>query len=652
VFGEDVLSRRTDEGQLTVGPVDADYVVGPGDELLITAWGDIDVEYRLTVNRDGTIMVPLVGSTVVQGRTAGELTEYLRRRFQRVYPGLRPGGPSQLEVSLGRLRAMTVFVLGHVNRPGSFTVQSLASVMDVLSAAGGAIWRGSLRNVQVIRAGQTDTLDLYSFLLNGNLPKSVRLHHGDVVVIPPAERQVGIRGQVVRPAVYELRKDDTLDSLIAIAGRLTPFASNQDIQIERIVNREKILMLRASLDEADTLKLLDGDLVTILPVISRLYRTFTVTGEVWRPGQFPWQPGMRLADALASANGIRPDAFLGRIDVTRELANMRKTVLSVEVQGGTAISPSQNIEIMEFDSISVAPLEMEDPLYSVRVSGLVARPGKYPLRVGMRLKDLLFAAGGFLEPAQRDTVVLARWREGSSVSYRLSQELRVPVDTLWTRTQDDVMLKADDHVFVRRRREWLESETVSVLGEVEYPGEYRLLSKAQRITDIVRQSGGLRPTAFVDGAELRRVGSQIPRVAIDLEAAFRKPNSSNNAVLMDGDVLYIPPTPHTVTVLGVVGLQAQIIFVEGKKADYYVEQAGGYAERADRRRTIIVSMNGKAERAHRRFAFDPKVTRGSVIQVPAEEPTPKTAWGETIRDITTYLGALATTVLLITQVMK
>jgi protein involved in polysaccharide export with SLBB domain len=270
----------------------------------------------------------------------------------------------------------------------------------------------------------------------------------------------------------------------------------------------------------------------------------------------------------------------------------------------------------------------------------------------MRLKDLLFAAGGFLEPAQRDTVVLARWREGSSVSYRLSQELRVPVDTLWTRTQDDVMLKADDHVFVRRRREWLESETVSVLGEVEYPGEYRLLSKTQRITDIVRQSGGLRPTAFVDGAELRRVGSQIPRVAIDLEAAFRKPNSSNNAVLMDGDVLYIPPTPHTVTVLGVVGLQAQIIFVEGKKADYYVEQAGGYAEHADRRRTILVSMNGKAERAHKRFAFDPKVTRGSVIQVPAEEPTPKTAWGETIRDITTYVGALATTILLIMQVMK
>ncbi len=652
VFGQDVLSRRTDEGQVTVGPVDPDYIVGPGDEVLITAWGDIDLDYRLVVNRDGTISVPLVGSTVVQGRTAGELTEHIRRRFQRVYPGLRPGGPSQIEVSLGRLKMMNLFVLGHVKKPGSYTVHSLTTVMDVLVASGGATSRGSLRNIQVIRQGVTDTLDLYSFLLSGRLPRGIRLHHGDAVVVPPAERQVGIRGEVIRPAIYELRSCDTLDSLISIAGRLTPFASAQHVQIERIVDREKIILVRASLAEADTLTLLDGDLVTVLPVVSRLYRTFVVTGEVWRPGRFPWQPGMRLSDALALANGIRPDAFRGRIDITRELPNMRKTVLAVELPVGTSIPPSEDIEIMEFDSLYVAPLEIEDPLFSVRVSGFVARPGVFPLRVGMRLKDLLFAAGGFLSAADRDTVILARWRPGEVLSYRPSEERRVRVDTMWTRTGDDILLRPNDHVVVRQRKEWLEPEIVTVLGEVTYPGQYRLLSRNQRVTDVVRQSGGLRPTAFPEGAELRRPSDAIPRVAINLREAMRRPDSPHNPVLENGDILVVPPIPKTVSVTGAVGLPAQIVYVKGRKADFYIQQAGGYTERSDRGRTIIVSMNGRAERAHKRFWFDPKVSRGDAIQVPSEEPRPKTQWGETIRDITTYLGALATTVLLITQVIK
>lgn len=641
---------------LTYGPVGEDYPLGPGDELTLTLWGDAQLALTLMVSREGTVTLPDVGQVAVNGLPLGAARERIRISLARVYSGLRGANgrsTTSLSLSLGRLRSIQVFLLGHVVRPGGYTLSAVSRALNALYAAGGPTLTGSLRDVRIVRGGEVVAhVDLYDVILAGAGREMPRLENGDVVFVPPATRRVALAGPVRRSGLIELKDGEELRDLLRIAGGVLPEADLSRAQIDRITPPELRASLpgqgRIALDVAlaqvlagslADVPMLDADSLTVFELTQRRSNTVHLTGRgVVRPGVYQFRDGLTVSQLIALAGGVTPDAYLDRAQIVRTLRDSTRASLHFVPSRALAGEPSDDVALQALDDVSIRSKWDLEERQQVTVHGLVRAPGRYELLDGMTLTDLLMRAGGFTDDAYAVRAELTRIGVGS----QLADTMQVPLQRDLTRcvAASSFRLQPHDAVFIRRDPEFREPEFVMLDGEVRFPGTYALTRRDERVSDLVRRAGGLTPEAYADGARFMRKGGS--RLAIALPQALRHESSRHDLVLLPGDTLVVPRHTPTVSIEGAVLNPVTALHQPGASVSYYVTQASGFRSDADRRAVVVVTPSGRVRKGGR-------PEPGSRILVPAR---PEDGPHDGLKDIATVMSIIAsaaTTFFLVSQ---
>jgi polysaccharide biosynthesis/export protein len=686
VFGLQVFRRASTQFQpLVHGPVDPGYRLGPGDELMLVLTGDVEAAYALAVTRDGHIFIPDVGQVSVAGQTLGQLEDMLYSRLGRVYSGISrsAGATTRFAVSIGQLRTNQVFVRGDVAIPGAHQVSSVAGLFNVLYQAGGPTRDGSFRRVEVHRGGELIHIaDLYEFLVGGRPTSDIRLENNDHIFVPPAGSQVRVEGSVRRPAIYELRAGEGMTELLGFAGGLRSDALVRRVQVDRVLppgeqepGRYRTLL---DVDLADlarggaAVRLVDGDIVHVFAVSDERRNRVWVEGEVRNPGLYEWVPGATLWSALSRADGLTERAYTSRAHVFRLVpADGTRQLIQVTLEQLAGGGAAQDVPLMDNDSIVVLSRQELGTPETVAIDGFVKVPGVYPLARGMALEDLVLLAGGFVDGAyvleaevSRQPDPLRRTETTAEV-HRISllpdsgldangnpsadPEVRGSYIPAWQPAASAFGLQHGDRVFVRRAPGYETVREIKLTGQVQLPGTYVLARRSERLTDVLARAGGITEQAFPAGMHVVRAGHIV---GADLQRALSQPASASNIILEAGDSIHVPRYDPTVTVGGAVNFEAKVLYVPGRPLSYYIAQAGGFADNADRGRTNIRYANG--ERAVLRSgAFGPRlpdVQPGAHIFVPPKpESESRFNLDQVVSRTAAILSATATMLIAITQ---
>jgi len=691
IFGLEIFQGRTTQFQANVaGPVDANYRLGPGDRLVLILTGDVQSSYQLTVTREGFVVVPDVGQINVANLTLGQLESVLGDRLRRVYSGIRgtSGGSTRFSISVSGLRSNQVYVVGDVQRPNSYTISSAGTALTALYAAGGPTVNGSLRNIQIRRGGQlVGVLDVYDYLVRGDATNDVRLQSGDVVFVPVHGPRARIVGEIVRPATYELKGQETLAELVRYAGGFQATASRQRLLVQRILpaasrtaaGGDRVTLDIAAGDDdatgAGATAVINGDVVRVLGITARIRNRVAVTGNVYQPGEQGLSPGTRLSDALRKAGGLQPDTYLGEVLITRMRSDSSRVQLRATLLDTTG-RVADDLVLQEDDSIRVFSLTTFRPARFVAIGGAVRSGGRFPYREGMTVRDLILLANGVQESAYLVEAEIARLpetREGG----RTATTIRIPLDSTYlferkpngeyagppglpalARGAPEVVLLPYDNVLILRQPNWELQRTITLSGEVRFPGAYALKSKSERLSDVVQRAGGLTEEAYPDGIVFvrnqdlvrNRADSTASRVGVDLSAAMRRYESSDNLILRDGDRITIPAYNSVVTIRGAVNQPSTVAYVRGRSLDYYIGAAGGPSRDADEGRAYVVQPSGKLEAVRGRFLLPaqmPEPRPGSVVTVPQKDPTDRKDYVAIASAVTSILATFVTLIVLI-----
>jgi polysaccharide biosynthesis/export protein len=693
LFGLSVFRSPTSEFEPNLsGPVDANYRLGPGDQLVLILTGDVELTRELVVTREGFVLIPQVGQVPVANLTMAQLEDVLYTRLGHVYSGVkRSDATTHFSVSVSRLRSNQIFVNGDVLRPGSYRISSAGTALTALYAAGGPSDVGSLRAVSVRRAGQTvATLDVYDYLLRGDASHDVRLENGDIVFIPVHGARARIAGEVKRPATYELKEGETLADLVSAAGGFTAAAGLQHLRIERITppaqrngaGRDRVL-IEVTSDQltggvVPALRIEPGDVVRVDIVDARVRSRILVSGNVWSPGPQGFVAGMPLSQALRGAGGAKPDTYLGEVLISRLQSDSSRAELRATLRDTTGAVLGTDPLLHDDDQIQVFSRTEFRPARYVAISGAVRKPGQYAYREGITMRDLVLLAGGLEEQADLRAAEIARVPADRSNGVT-AQTFRVPLDSsyLGERGPDgkylgppglpaaagntpEVSLVAYDNVLILPQPEWRLLGTVVISGEVAAPGRYAIENKHERISDLIKRAGGLLRTANADGAyysrrrenvayqsladSLRAKRDTATRVGIDLVNVVADAASADNLLIENGDSLDIPLMHATVEVKGAVNAPTVVAIAPGESLEHYIRAAGGPNRRtADASGAYVIQPNGKIESRHKVafiFRSDPTPRAGATVIVPVRDTLATSA--ATLQTITTVTSIIAT----------
>ena len=547
------------------GPVPPDYVLGPGDTVRVQLFGNVNGIYEVDVTRDGILNLPEIGPVTVAGLPFSEFRADVNRRVQEMLIG------TQVSVTMGQLRTIRIFVLGDANRPGSYVVDSLATISSALYRSGGISRVGSLRNIQLKRSGKVVArFDLYDLLLRGDTSGDSRLQPGDVIFVAPIGAQVSVTGAVKRPAIYETQGRATVSDVIAMAGGLLPDAFPNGARIERIADGQERIVLSIDADGPETKSSVvnAGDLLMIPSVLPEFEDIVTLTGHVHRPGPYQWRNGMRLTDLIGSVLELKPGGDTGYVLIRREDPRNRKvSVVSATLTSALSnpASPA-NISLRARDAVHVfsvafgrqrviEPILEElrlqsrsgEPYPEVSISGQVKAPGTYPFEAGMRVSDLIRAGGNLAEQAYTVEAEVVR-HEIANGENRNTQVMIIDLDAILRGSElADLTLEEHDNLRISRVPEWDSPATVELDGEVMFPGSYRI-RRGETLLQVLDRAGGLTDEAFPEGAiflreTLReREQEQIEVLARRLEAdltslSLEKAGTTGDQTLSTGRTL-------------------------------------------------------------------------------------------------------------------
>jgi len=685
IFGLDFFRNRSTAFNPNLsGPVDANYRVHPDDQLALILTGDVEASYSLPVSREGFIVIPQVGQVYVNDLTLAEVENVLYRQLGRVYSGVRrgPGATTHFYITPARLGSNQIYVTGDVLRPGSYRISSAATTLTALYAAMGPSDNGSLRGVLIRRGGAiVDTLDVYDYLLNGNTAHDARLNNGDLVFVPVHGPRVRIVGEIARPATYEIKPNETLADAIRFAGGFTATAARQRVQIERILppaqrvagGRDRIVFEVVAPQFASgtgpSISIVDGDVIRVFSVASRVRNRIYVRGDVWSPGAVGLSTGMKVSDALRLAGGVRPDVYLGQVLIARTMPDSSRVELRASLRDTTG-AVINDIPLQEDDEIRVFSTSEFRPTRYVAINGAVRKSGQFPYREGMTVRDLVLLAGGLDQSAYLNEAEVARLPDNRAGG-ATATTFRIPLDSsyIFERAPDgkylgppglpapsgpnpEVVVKPYDNILILRQPNWELQRTAVIAGEVKYPGRYSLKTKTERITDLIERAGGLTRDGYANGVTFYRTQNGVGRIGIELPDVLRNPRSPDNLPLQDGDSLYIPRYNAVVNVQGAVNSPVAVTYASGKSIDYYIRAAGGPSLKADVKRAYVTQPNGKVQARENHFLLPDGVPRplpGSTVFVPDRDASqPGTA--ALLANISSAVQVLATLVALVVAV--
>ncbi|WP_278706225.1 SLBB domain-containing protein [Parabacteroides goldsteinii] len=695
VFGREIFSNKnlSFEPDLNI-PTPKNYILSAGDELLIIVWGDSELNLKLKVSPEGTILIPNLGPVSVSGLTIETAENRIRQELGRIMStlsGNTDGANTFVSVSLSQIRSIKVNIVGEVVAPGTYTLPSFATLFNALYAAGGVNEIGSLRGIKVYRnSKEVAKLDVYDYLLNGKYNTNIRLEENDMVIVSPYDQLAVVRGKVKRNRIFEMKKGETLQQLLNMAGGFTGDAYKKDVRIKRKAD-SRYQIATVTEDKYPTFAMMDGDSLLVDSVIPFYENRLIVTGAVWRPGEYELNGTVHTVKGLINqAAGLKGDEFTGRAQITRLNPDFTTTVIAVDIRGilnGT----SPDIELKPEDILNIPSLfDLREP-YTIKVSGAVNYVDTVlPYRNNLTVEDAIMMAGGLKESAATVNVEVARRikdtktfensnRTAEVFNFELNDNLGL-ISVDGKNSNSVFTLEPFDEVYVRFSPGYQEQQVVKVDGEITFSGDYVLAEKNSRLSNIIAKAGGITPDAYVKGASLKRqlTEDEMRRletllqlssnkqsrdsvalsleniknysVGIDLEKALANPGSAHDVVLRDGDELYIPQLQSTVKINGAVTYPNSVTYTEGMSVGNCLSQAGGYNDIA-RKYPIVIYMNGKVATTKKSFIFFkryPKVEPGCEIVVPTKtQRDRKTSLAEvlSIASSTTSMAAMVTSII-------
>lgn len=685
IYGHQVFNSQS----LTFEPSEnlatpQNYRLGPGDEVVIDIWGTSEDHMRQTISPEGSIMISQIGPVYLNGLTIKDANQHIKSAFSRKYAGMNDA-ETDIQVTLGQVRTIQVDILGEVATPGTFRMSPFSSVFHALYRAGGINDIGSLRNIQVLRNGKKVAgVDIYDYLFKGKTSGNIRLQEGDVIIVPPYEQLVNIDGNVKRPMYYEIKPDETVKSLLDYAGGFTGDAYGGMVRLSRQSGTENELY-NIDRGEFATYRLQDGDIITVGTILDRYANRVELKGAVYRPGMFAIGDGLKtVRDLIDKADGVTEDAYTDRVLLYREGPEKQLEVVALDLKD-ILRGAAPDITLKRNDMLVISSVNELEERGDVYIGGQIARPGAYPYAANSTVEDLIFQAGGLLEGASTARVDISRRivdPSATEATNQLAQEFTVSIENgLAVGKGKGFRLKPYDRVEVRRSPGYAPQETVAIDGEVLFAGTYTLRKRNERLSEFVTRAGGLIDGAYIKGAHLSRrlseselaarkealrlamsnnsenMGDSIAidkidlsnmyNVGINLEKALANPGSDYDLVLMPGDSLYVPEKQSTVKISGDVMFPNAVIYEPGKKLSHYINQAGGYGQRAKKGKAFIVYMNGTVARAKRNTPIEP----GCHIIVPSKPQNGGTDWSK-ILTLTTGFMSVATMVATIPNLFK
>ena len=633
IFGHDIFNNKdlTFESSMNLA-TPQNYRLGPGDEVNIDISGASQESITETISPDGYVTVEDIGIIQLGGLSVNQAKAKLRSVLGPRYQG------SHIELTVGQTRTITISVIGEVNMPGTYTMSAFATVYNALYMAGGPNEIGTLRNVKVYRNGRLlSNVDVYDFLLNGKLTGDVRLQDNDIVTVGPYEALVNIAGKIKRPMFYEMKKTESAATLLRYAGGFTGDAYTKAIRIHRKAGQMYSVFNVGEFDLND-FKLMDEDSVSVDSTLNRYQNTVEVKGAVFRPGMY--QVGGQICTVKAlieAADGLTENAIGQHAVMHRMKKDRTLEVKSVDILG-ILEGNVPDIELRNEDVIYVGSREEEKEDQTITIHGEVNYPGVYKYASNETVEDLVLQAGGLTNAASLAKVDVSRriiepnaTEAGDTLAFTYSFALNP--DFTIPQGETPFTLQPYDEVYIRRSPNYNEQQNVTIEGEVQFRGNYTLTSSNQRLSEMIKQAGGLTKRAYPEGAKLLRQMTQEERelmetmlrtaqrnsgndsidvkklltlttfpVAIELDKAMANPGSDDDPYLREGDRIVVPRYTSTVSINGEVLYPNTVRYKAGEKADYYIDLAGGVSSSGKRSQTIIIYMNGmvaKADRKHK-----------------------------------------------------
>jgi protein involved in polysaccharide export with SLBB domain len=664
-FGYEIFRKIPDAFKPNaVGPVDPGYLVGPGDKLRLSVWGQAEFQYELIVSKEGKIFIPVIGQVYVTGVPFETLQEKIKSLLSRNYSGLSASPQHTfMDLTVAKMRPVRIFIMGEVKQPGGYTVSSYATTFNALYSIGGPLARGSLRNIKIIRNGREIAIvDLYDYLLGGKCTTDVRLQNNDVVFIPPRSKTVAITGSVFRPAYYELTEKDNLNSLLAYCGGISSLTNLDRAYLHRVLpfdmrdgalslTRITDVNLKEYLLEKKDFVLYDNDSIALTPLYADMKNQVTLSGAVMYPGVYQ-SDTITLADLIFKYGKLIDDkSYTVRADLFRLNEDfITKKVFPIDLKRLQNES-SYNRKMLPGDSVLVYNNTVEKPndLF-ISVEGEVNKPGNYTMSTNMTVADAVILAGGFGRKAYRKYVDVYR-RNVTSVD-SLCNIYKISLPDSFSYLDENVRsfnLEDRDRIVVRVNPDYNEISMVKITGQVKYQGNFALISRRENINGIIDRAGGLMPDAYLGGAKVFR---EKNRLILDLDKAYNGKDERENILVKNGDSIYIPKRPNTVSVSGNVNNPGLFSFVENSSLINYISKAGGIQDSTEL--FLLTSPNGATKKL-KNFVKGPKILDGSSIVVTKKKAVDQSnkkqgpTVAEVIRDTLAIITSAVTIIALAVQ---
>lgn len=661
-----VFSSQGFAEDMAVVSVSSDYVIGPGDMLIINIWGSVQESFPAEVDREGKIMLPKSGPLYVWGMKLKEAEERITQKLNEYYTNFN------VDVSMGKLRNIRVFVMGEVKRPGAYSINSQSNIFQALYAAGGPTKLGSMRKIKIVTPdSKSKEVDLYQFLLKGEPGDGSVVQSGDTVFVPPIGDIVAIAGNVKRPGIYETKSEIPLSDLMDFAGGITPTGNLQRLQVERIKDNERRIIVDMELKSGNfkDINLRNGDMAIVSPIVRLKHNFVSILGNVENQGDYGLKEDMNVKDLIGMAKGLMPGTYLHRAEIARVTKDRSREIIPVNLDEMIMGGNDENISLKEWDILLVySEAEASSPSF-VEIDGAVNKPGRYELTPNMKISDLIFRAGSvtandFIRGAELFHIVPGEQPVVREIGIKRMAGSIVAVDK-------DIILQAGDALFVKKEPKLTEKKMVAVKGEIRFPGTYPIM-EGERLSDLIQRAGGYANNAFLPGTLFTRKSikdvqekmrqefikrenkamleeqqaillrgstsgimamqadplktrtemlefiahiSIEGRMVITLLPLKDMKHTKYDILLEDGDSLTIPQFPSAITVIGSVNNPTSVPFEAGKGIDYYIQKTGGLTKHADRSGIYVIRANGEAVN---KFMMAKFVECGDTVVIPQE----------------------------------